>query len=722
MDGESTLNFEGALPPLVVALLAALMVGAAAWTARRSGASFRARAFIVSLRAVAAVALAVALLGPSILTRDDIVLRPRAMVLMDASQSMGFQDMPGNVSRRQTAIDQLARDADAWRRITETHEVSLFDFGANLREAPTWVPAADDRVTAAGDAIPEAVRRLKGRPGGSLVIISDGRTTAGADPVRAAAGARERGVVVHTVGVGKAGPANLRDRKVTLIHCPGVAQIQAVVPIQAYIVARGEQGAAFQARLKIDDKIVDTKDLTPGDDKYSTRVSFQYTPATLGEKRVTVDVDAVDGEFDSKNNSMSTFVRVVHKDLHVVCLEGKLRWEFTFLRRALAQLPDSHIATHSLFLTEKKPDPSILENVHVVIIGDTVASRLGQDFLHALERHVSQRDGGLLFLAGAENLTDDADWEGTPMESLLPFSLKGVRPPAERPTSFEVTQAGMDHFALMLDRAPERNATAWQSLPKLEAFALVGEPKPAATVLAESEDRAPLLISQPYGKGRTLAFLGEMSWKWALEADGTAEKYKRFWHQCVLWLARKEKSARRLSVDLPRYLYLAGDPVDVSVSVENPPGSPVEDATVRVTVEGPEGALPAPAPAWFGGAYRATVAPPGAGDYRVTVEARRGEDDFGQATARFTAISPSAELDQPAPDVQGMMATSAAGGGLYRPLSEIREVFDRMATDSRPVRIERVQRKTLWDRPWLVLVFVGALALEWIARRRVGMS
>jgi uncharacterized membrane protein len=618
---------------------------------------------------------------------------------------MAIADAPDAPTRREAAAGWLAQNPP--EGLARATHLARYDFGRELVEVSEFRPAAEERLTATGDAIAAAARRMKGRAGGAIIVVGDGRTTAG----------RERGVTVHAVGVGDAVTARFRDRKISNLLCPGLAQTESTVPIHAFVVALGEKGATIAVRLKVDNELVEQKELVADSERWSARVTFHYAAAQAGEKRVLVEAAVDEGEFDPKNNSMSTFLRVAQKELRVLYVEGKLRWEFTFLKRALAQLPGAHFQTKSLFAAVEPPDPAELEKYNVVVLGDVTAAQVGGAWLGALEKHVSEREAGVLFVAGSENLAEGAGWRGTPMASLLPFELEGTAPPAEKPTAVRLTTFGSQHFAAALDRDAGANLRAWGELPKLEAVARPGAPKPAASVLAETDAGAPLLIAQPFGKGRTIAFLAETAWKWALESDGSAEKYRRFWHQCVLWLARKEKTGRKLWVELDRYLYVAGDPVEVTAYVEDPPGTPVPDASLRLTVEGPGGGAPAVPASFYGGAYHATLLPADPGDYRVTVEARRDRDDFGRATARFNVIAPSAELDQPSADFETLAAIAAAGGGLFKPLADAKEVFDRAARDAVPLRIERVHRRSLWDRAWLALLFVAALSVEWIVRK-----
>jgi len=707
--------------PLIVLIGAALLVSSAISLWRlRSRVPLPGAVVLVGLRAFAVLALVIALLGPSAVSRETITIRPPVLLLADASGSMSLRDRPDRPPRR-TQLALWARDArPALDRLRAKADVSLFDFGREPVAVSEFSETAGDRLTAVGDAISASLRRTRGRTGAALVVFSDGRNTFGGDPLRAAAQARERGVRVHAVVIGEAQNAMLRDRRITNLLCPSVAQVNSAVAINAFLAASGEKGNSMKVALRVDDQIVDARDVVADQDAFSTKLTFLYTPSEAGEKKVRVSVETVDGEFDASNNALDTLLRVTQKDLRILYIEGKLRWDYTFLRRALAQIPGAHFQTANLFADAAGgpgPRPEQVKDFNVVIVGDVRAASLTRPFIDALDQAVRERETGLLFLAGPSNLASDAGWRDTPMEAILPFELDGSKPPDESPTLVRLTSQGLSHFAVALERDMGVNMKTWQQMPKLEAVARVGQIKPGGFTLATTDADQPLLVTQTYGKGRVLAFLAETAWKWALESDESAERYRRFWHQCVLWLAKKEKQQKRIWLDLPRYLYLVGDPVEVTVTVEDPPGTPAPDASVQVTLEGPRGALPAQPAAYYGGAYHATLVPPEPGDYTVKVEARLKNEHVGSPAAKFHVVAPSAEFEQPGAAPEALMALATAGGGTCRALPDATSLIEALEREAQPARVERVQRRTLWDRAWLILLFVAALGVEWVLRK-----
>ena len=76
---------------------------------------------------------------------------------------------------------------------------------------------------------------------------------------------------------------------------------------------------------------------------------------------------------------------------------------------------------------------------------------------------------------------------------------------------------------------------------------ILGTPKPGATVLAVRGDTGdPVLVSEDYGEGRTLAFAGDTTHLWQRlglpRSREGVESHAHFWKQVVFWLAKRDKS------------------------------------------------------------------------------------------------------------------------------------------------------------------------------------
>lgn len=165
------------------------------------------------LVALAACALALALARPQ-MTLARAVERASVVLVTDTSGSMVADDV--EPTRMRAAQDAAIRFVD---RVPDEMRVGLVSFAERavsvnaLTEDHDQVRAGVEALsaqggTATGDGLRRALEELRRAreeedPGPSaIVLLSDGRRTAGRDPLPVAREARRLGIVVHTVALG----------------------------------------------------------------------------------------------------------------------------------------------------------------------------------------------------------------------------------------------------------------------------------------------------------------------------------------------------------------------------------------------------------------------------------------------------------------------------------------------------------------------------------------
>jgi Ca-activated chloride channel homolog len=168
-------------------------------------------AAIAAALAVSTVAAA----NPQIMTETD---RPVTQVVLaiDVSPSMLADDVePTRLAAAQRAARQFVRSAP------DGIEIGLVTFAGSAQpvtsptanklallgmierlDVPSGGTATGDGLQAALGTLSLAEPELEDDPTGTIVLLADGGTNMGSDPLEAAEDAAERGVVIHTVGVG----------------------------------------------------------------------------------------------------------------------------------------------------------------------------------------------------------------------------------------------------------------------------------------------------------------------------------------------------------------------------------------------------------------------------------------------------------------------------------------------------------------------------------------
>lgn len=211
--------------------------------------------------ALAVVALALALARPHA-TVAVPVERASVVLVTDASRSMLATDV--EPSRMDAARGAAEAFLDG---VPEELRVGAVAFSTTPRSvvAPSHDREAvrahlaslrADGGTAAGDGLAEALRLLESederRPPAAVVLLSDGKTTTGRDPVDVARQARAANVPIYTVALGTAG-GTITDSSGSILPVPPdpetMAEIAAASRGESFDVEDAEQLDAVYERL-----------------------------------------------------------------------------------------------------------------------------------------------------------------------------------------------------------------------------------------------------------------------------------------------------------------------------------------------------------------------------------------------------------------------------------------------------------------------------------------
>ena len=158
---------------------------------------------------VALAALLVALAKPQA-TVAVPTEQARVMIVTDRSGSMLAEDVaPNRLAAAKKAAgtfldavpDRVKVGAVAFNQKAEVLQSPTRDHDA-VREALASVKAAGS--TATGDAITAALRSIEGKAPAAIVLLSDGKSVRGSDPLEAAQAAKERKIPIYTVALGTA--------------------------------------------------------------------------------------------------------------------------------------------------------------------------------------------------------------------------------------------------------------------------------------------------------------------------------------------------------------------------------------------------------------------------------------------------------------------------------------------------------------------------------------
>ena len=698
------------------------------------------RWMLTTLRALTLALVVLFLCRPVILqppvAAGDLVVP----VLVDVSRSMRIADADG--------ATRLARAAEIVEReigpsLAGTYIPELYAVGESWSSALPADLKPDGRRSDLAEAVDAIREQYRGRPVPGLVLISDGATTGSAD---AAAG-----VPVFAVGVGSSAGPN--DREIVELTAGDPRLDQTSIDLRVSAISRGYGRAPFQVRFLANGRLLESRAITPAGEGSPVEAVISVSPDPLVATVYTAEIAAAEGEAIVENNTRSVLVSPIGRKRKILALAGAPGYEFSFLSRALGRDPglefDSIVrkgqneSGQPTFLVQAGGGrasaltsgfPSSREALYAydaLIVANVEGDALAKAQLSMAAEFVSVRGGGLLVLGGRSFATRGLI--GTPLEEALPVELSDRRGGLPRaggdgegaptPNAVVLTAEGESHPAMRLGQTADETRKRWAALPALAASAPVGGPRPGAAVLAvtmaASGARYPVVAAQRYGRGRSMIFAGEASWRWRMLAPAADRTYEYFWRQAARWLAASAPDP--VSVIVPTSAE-PGTPARIEVEARDAAFAPVGDATVTASIAGPSGTnrpLTLRPDAEVPGRFAGQITPEMAGLYRVQGEARRGARSLGPIDAWFQVGGADREFADPRLNDGFLRRLARASGGEYLAAAEAGRLASLLA--SSPPRALEPERRDLWHEPWTFALVVALLSAEWILRRRWGL-
>ncbi len=593
----------------------------------------------------------------------------------------------------------------------------------------------------------------------AVVLFTDGQNNSGVlQPEEMAFKIKQRGIPLLVVGLGNPDPP--KNIRVVGLDVDDVVLVGDEVSFDASIVTEGFRGENVQVDLLVGNELVDRDYVSLEADGVKQTVRLEYTPKRPGDFTVTVQVEKLGGELFWDDNTFSRSVKVLDQKIKVLYVEGPPRWEYRYLKNALIRDPTMEarillLSADRKFRQETSEglEPLVqfpateqeLFEYHVLIIGDVEpglqdpSGRPFRDNLELIQRFVGDSGGGVVFIAGPR--ANPQGYLHTPLYPLLPVEI------AESGTDFskriitdrfhvELTGAGKQHPVMRLDSDADRNSQLWENtdgvvenhLPGFYWFAEVKKAKLAAIPLAVHEDlshpvhgRRVIFAVQNYSKGKVFYSGVDNTWRWRAGVDNLY--FYRFWGQVIRWAAsgRLLGKTPRYSLATDKQIYTIGERVTIDARIFDANMEPSKDPTTTVyhRVKGRDFEPPSAIelqlnPAREAGAYEGAITASQLGSHDLWL----GTEAEPVAFLSFTVEVPPLEFRDPRLARERMKKVARLAEGKYYDLHGVRSIGEYLVERAQPRKIPVAERQDdLWDEYWVLLLFTGVIAAEWVLRK-----
>ncbi len=664
-------------------------------------------------------------------------------VLLDNSASMSIADEGGSTRKdREIAVLNSALMKD----LQEKFQVRLYRMSDHLDriEHPDQLATqltATAPVTHIGESLKQVVDDAASLPIGAMVLMSDGADNSGGIDLDTISEIRRQRIPVHTIGFGKEKMSH--DLEITDVEMAPRALPDSRLAATVHFHQRGYAGQKIKINIREGQKLLQAQEVTLKGDGIEQVEQVLFNAGKAGVKTFEAQVDPLANEENPRNNMVMRLVKVDQRKPRILYLDGEPRNEFKFLKRAVEDDPNIELdtilrTTANKIYVQAAPDLKELENgfpttvdglfkFDGIILGSVDAPYLKTAQHQLIKDFVDRRGGGLLFLGGRDSLADGG-YAKTVLNDLLPVTLVETK---GKTYSFdgadvELTNQGRESLITRIEEDRDKNVARWKKLPYVRTFQLVGPPKPGATMLAVAIPKnggggqIPLLVVEPYGRGRTAVFATGGSWRWQMLQPVEDMSHETFYRQLLRWLV--SDTPTRVTGSTPRQLLEDQALVKLRAEVRDTTYLPSGDATVQAHIIGPEGIAETvdmrPEPLEQG-VYVAEWTTPKAGSYLADIVAKHGTDDIGHDEVTFRredGVAENFHVEQNKELLEKL--SSETGGRYYRP-DEASKLGKDISYSEAGITVR--ETRDLWDMPVIFLIIVMLRTAEWVFRRKWGV-
>ena len=665
---------------------------------------------------------------------------------------------------------------DIINKLKDKSKLKIYTFSSGLK--PLADGPADIRIKAVGDgtamgnALGDLVNDLGGHALGGVVMISDGQHNLGREPLEAVISLKQSGKVfpIYTVLAGTADKH--KDIELSELSAPQVGVVLDDVSFNFIIKGIGLPENQAVKIILSERKVGDDQAIIVAEETVKLispdrqPAGIKYKPAKIGEYIYEIKTPLLEGEIIEENNALDHYLKVVDNTIRVLYAETYPRWEYRRLKNGLirdrtvkasmflvsadADFPqDSSIGVTPL--TEFPSDPKDLFNYDVIIWGDVSpeylsAGRITEDrLLTNVKRFVEEMGGGIAFICG-ERFNPNS-FRKTPLADLLPLIMEDDDYMTQDKLSgsisesfrMKLTAEGLSDPIMRLEDNPVHNGLLWDTIPGFYWYYQFKRAKPAARVLATHPlvsskfGLMPIMATQYYGQGRIFVSATDETWRWcSVTPSGqmaSNEKYfYGFWSDVLRFLrGGRLLGSRRIQISTDRPVYAPGEQVKITAKIYDTEFKPLKQPSYGVALS----VIPAQAGIQAEnvilnsipdkeGQYEGSFTPQSIGFYKIIGEKLSRDVSEELSEVVFSVTNARREYEKPLPNPELLKDMARATDGVFLKLTEI----DRLPEIVKPISdviYTETKEDDIWDKPFIFILFLLIISLEWIIRKIVGL-
>ncbi|WP_299758104.1 VWA domain-containing protein [uncultured Pontibacter sp.] len=681
-----------ASPWLVLACLAAGALYAWLLYSRKSPWPKALNYGLAALRFVVVSILCFLLLGPMVRFISNNTVPPTIVFAVDNSQSVKlFSDS----TELQATLQQLQQVRE--RLEEEGYQTAVQTLGEQQQQSISEI-AYGTQTTNLSQLLQRVQESYAEQNLAGVVLLSDGIVNQGLSPTYS-----NFGYTLYPVAVGDTVPK--KDVLVASLRYNKVNYSGSRFPLEVELQHEGFGGRTANVILQENGKTVVSKRVLLRDNQPLQQVPFQVLASGLGKRHYVVQVEPLQDEFTTINNTKHAYIDVVKGKIKVLIAAAAPHPDIKAIRSAIESNENYEIELFIPSLNELKQ-----QNYDVAVLHQLPARMAGAEPALNLVR---QKNLPALYILGPQS--DLANFNRLNIGINLISSGQTDEVTA-------VTNANFSNFQL-----PEAATERLQEFPPARVpFGEVRLAPNTEVILYQQVGRVrtnkPLLAVQTSGDKRNAVMLASGTWQWRLQEAANHEQ-PQVYDQLItnlVQLLSAPRNKKRLNVYPIQTEYTSSDEIRFSAEAYDEALEPIYGQNITLNITGEDAQTKTFTFANGENQSGVNIGTLSGGRYTYTATASingQPQKDAGEFIVEELQLE---ALNAVADHTLLYQLASNSGSRLYFPEQLQQLEQDILQADHKNVIYSNEELSDLVDMKWLFFLLLGLVCVEWFVRKYNG--
>lgn len=583
--------------------------------------------------------------------------------------------------------------------IAEDHSLSvgddtIFDYHLNKDYDVIKVPFGGT-TTDISAALQELSNQYQGRNVGAMVLVSDGIYNMGKDPTTQFGNLP---YPIYTVALGDT--THYPDASINNVRYNKIAYLGSQFPIEVTITANGLRNQQHSLTITCDGKQLMSKPITYNSNRFSTTESVVLEASKPGVHKYTFKIDASDKEKNKNNNTYSIIVEVIDGHQKVAIIGAAPHPDLSSLKQSIEANENYEVETY-LYGELRSLDESWFKKYNLLI-------------LHNLPNKISTAkilNSGIptLYVIGSQTDLTKLNAKHAGLEIYTKLQKTNETVP--------IANAAYSSFTLS-----KETLKVLENMPPLLApfgdYKLGGGAQVLFTARIGSVDsHIPMIVTNSQQGVRSAFISGEGLWKWRLndyQQTNSHEHFDELINKLVVYTSMQlGKERLRISA---QNVYRSDESVIIDAELYNDNYEPVNDPDVQIRINQDDFTFNR-----SGNGYQLNLGVLEPGQYQYVAKATLGSQHFNTNGAFLVEeINLEQRVTTANHSLLNTLSHQTGGKMLYKEqLTELPKLL-KARDDIKTIVYSNHRYSDIINLPWIFVLIIVLLAIEWITRKYNG--